>query len=129
MYTIHYMTGQGEHNEQGWKPKRDFINFRWILYPKYQFGYKSCGAVYETSLMDDFFFNCDKKGIDGYFFGLMGAGGANFIGEFSMSRTGFSFHVEKIDKGHMYNILAIPYKTNEKFQFIDNRQHDYDYIE
>ncbi len=46
-----------------------------------------------------------------------------------MSRTGFSFHVEKKDEGHMYNVLAIPYKISDKFQFIDNRQHDYDYIE
>ena len=45
----------------------------------------------------------------------MGAGGKNFIGEFSMSRTGFSFHVEKLDQGHKYNVLAIPYKINDKF--------------
>jgi hypothetical protein len=97
MYTIHYMTDKGEHLEQGWLPGRDFINFRYILLPKYQFGYKSCGTVYETFLKDNFSFNCDKKGTDGYFFGLMGYGGANFIGEFSMSKTGFSFHVDKID--------------------------------
>jgi hypothetical protein len=48
MYTIHYMTGMGEHMEQGWKSGKDFINFRWILSPKYQFGYDSCPTVYET---------------------------------------------------------------------------------
>jgi hypothetical protein len=29
----------------------------------------------------------------------------------------------------MYNVLAVPYKISDKFHFIDNRQHDYDYIE
>lgn len=56
MYTIHYMTGKGEHFEQGWLPGRDFIYFRYLLFPKYQFGWKQCGAVYETHLMEDFYF-------------------------------------------------------------------------
>ncbi len=29
----------------------------------------------------------------------------------------------------MYNLLAIPYKLSEKFNFIDNRTHPYNYIE
>jgi len=29
----------------------------------------------------------------------------------------------------MYNILAIPFKISEKFEFIDNRYRPYDYVE
>ncbi len=47
MYTIHYMTHMdGDHDKQGWLMGRDFILYRYIMYPKYQFGYKTCGAVY-----------------------------------------------------------------------------------
>lgn len=39
------------------------------------------------------------------------------------------FHVEKIDKGKMYNVLAVPYRLSEKFNFIDNRVQPYSYHE
>jgi len=82
MYTIHYMTGKGEHHEQGWVPGKDFIYFRWILHPKYQFGLDGCPTVYETKLDNDYYFNCYHKGVDGYFFGLSGYSSANFAGNF-----------------------------------------------
>lgn len=47
MYTINYMTGMGhQHKEQGWISGEDFIYFRYVLYPKYPYGYRQCGAVY-----------------------------------------------------------------------------------
>jgi hypothetical protein len=41
MYTIHYMTGMGfENMNQGWNENKDFVFFRYVLYPRFPFGYK-----------------------------------------------------------------------------------------
>jgi len=59
----------------------------------------------------------------------MGYSGANFVGKFDFTRNGFSFKIDKKNNDTKYNVLAIPYKLSEKFNFIDNRLHSYDYVE
>ena len=40
MYVIHYMTDMDDdHDKQGWVDYRDFIYMRWILHPKWMYGY------------------------------------------------------------------------------------------
>lgn len=40
MYTIHYMTGNNNLFKQGWIEKSHFIYLRWVLFPRYPFGFK-----------------------------------------------------------------------------------------
>ena len=130
MYTIHYMTHMtGDHDKQGWVVDRDYIYMRWIWHPKWQFGYDGCPTVYESELMQDFYYNCTKGGIDGYFFGFMGYSGNKLVAHFEVTRNGFIFKLDEFDPHSKYNVLAIPYRLSEKFNFIDNRIQPYNYVE
>ena len=72
-------------------------------------------------LTEDFYFSCDKKGIDSYFYGFMGYNGHLLQGKFYSSRTGFGFDVKYIDENTKYNVIGFPFKISPKFNFIDNR--------